>query len=73
MAPCYLLPKQQMFKSLDNGKKLITEVMYDAPRQGVDSATKRHCRQCAFTVRASRYAVKWECTPDTLAPVYTKI
>lgn len=70
-ATCNLSKKQQMLMPLDNGKKVITEVMFDAeaPWQGVDSATQYHYRHPALTVCASLHGVTWACTPDTCACV----
>lgn len=57
-----------MFIPLDNGKKAITEVMFDAEtaRQGVDSAIKYHNQHPELTVCASYHAVTLASTPDIL-------
>lgn len=57
-----------MFIPLDNGKKVITEVMFDAETawQGVDSAIKYHNRHREPTVCASYHAVTLAYTPDIL-------
>lgn len=74
-ATCNLSQKQQMFMPLGNGKKVITEGMFDteAPWQGVDSATKYPYRHPALAVRVSRYGATWAYTLDILVLVYSKM